>query len=186
MGEEIKKKQKVMEEMFNFDERLYTLDVSKVDQYEVPEYIDPNENLSDETNSVGTVRCYRPDPKQLIQLAIIVWQVATMDRNRQPPHTRYFELAETRCTVTREILKSLLLPFCGGDVGKARDLCITLLRRNKEFLDKYICNWKIIPKPKDIWIDKESRGIFIARSGDSEVVGVNPMSYVFIYNPENK
>ena len=169
-------------EMFQFDERLYALNVEDVHQYDVPKIIDPNEILSDDTNSSGIVKCYEPSKKQLIQLSLIIWQVATRDRNRKTPRTREFELAEVRCTTTREILKSFLLPFVDGDVSKARDLCLTLIRINKENLDKYLCNWEIIPKPKDIWIDKNTRGIFIARSGDREVVGINPMNCVFVYN----
>lgn len=169
-------------EIFQFDERLYTLNVEEVHQYDVPKIIDPNEVLSDDSNSSGVVKCYEPSKKQLMQLSLIIWQVATKNRSRKTPHTREFESAENFCTFTRDIFISFLLPFVGGNEEKARDLCISILRINRGNLDKYLCGWEIVPKPKDIWIDKNTRGIFIARSGDREVVGINPMKCVLVYN----
>lgn len=165
-------------ENFKFDERLYTLDVGAVAQHEFPKIIDPN----DENLDNGSIVCYEPDKKQTIQLALIIWQVATRERNKYRPSSPYFGLAESRCSAARNALKSLLLPFVEGDTSKARDLCLTLLRLNKEGLEKYLSHWSIIKRPNSIWVNEDSNGIFIAKYRNGIVVGLNPTNCVFVYN----
>lgn len=97
-------------EMFNFSEKLYALDVGDVPKEEIPRIIDPNNTES----GVGTVVCYYPDKNQLIQLALIIWQVAARDRNALHVRNRQFETAEKLCMKTRNVFISLLLPFVGA------------------------------------------------------------------------
>ena len=94
-------------EMVKFSEKLYALDVGDIPREEVPRIVDPNNS---EFND-GVVVCYNPTKDQLIQLALIIWQVATRERNLSQLRTRQFEIAEERCTRTRNALKSLLLPY---------------------------------------------------------------------------
>jgi len=165
-------------EILKFDERLYTLNVEGVHREEIPRIVDPNET---ETGK-GTVVCYHPTKEQLIQLALIIWQVATRKRNALSVRTHQFNVAEQRCTTTRNVLKSHLLPYVDGNQDKARDLCVTLLRENKEALDKYIDGWVIVPRPDSVWVDEDSKGIFICENEGVILVGLNPENYVFLYN----
>lgn len=167
-------------EMVKFSEKLYALDVGDIPREEVPRIVDPNNS---EFND-GVVVCYNPTKDQLIQLALIIWQVATRERNLSQLRTRQFEIAEERCTRTRNALKSLLLPYVAGNAEKARDLCVTLLRDNKPVLDKYIKQWSIIKRPSSVWIDKDTNGIFICENGGRIVVGLNPTNFVFVYDQE--
>ena len=169
-------------EILKFDERLYTLDVGGVHQYEVPKIIDPN----DESSVKESVICYEPDRKQVIQLALIVWQVATKARNSEKPRTAMFEVAEKRCTATRDALKSLLLPFVDGDKSKAYDLCLTLLRMNKDNLDKYLKDWEIIPRPKSVWVDEKSNRIFLAQYEGRVLVGLSTTNCVFVCGKQDR
>lgn len=167
-------------EIRKFSERLYALDVEEVPRSEIPRIVDPNEPSSRE----GVVVCYEPTKDQMIQLALIIWQVATRERNALQTGTSKFELAEGRCTATRNVLKRLLLPFVEGDQDKAKDLCITLLRENKPNLDKYIKGWSIIPRPKAVWVDEDTTDIFICQNNGRILVGLNPTDYMFVYNPK--
>ena len=166
--------------MVKFSEKLYALDVGDIPREEVPRIVDPNNS---EFND-GVVVCYNPTKDQLIQLALIIWQVATRERNLSQLRTRQFEIAEERCTRTRNALKSLLLRYVAGNAEKARDLCVTLLRENKPVLDKYIKQWSIIKRPSSVWIDKDTNGIFICENGGRIVVGLNPTNFVFVYDQE--
>lgn len=163
--------------MRKFSERLYSLDVGEVPREEIPRIVDPNEAES----SRGTVVCYNPTKDQLIQLALIIWQVATRERNALQIRDRQFEVAEERVTKTRNVFKSLLLPFVDGDPNKARDLCVTLLRENKPILDKYINGWSVVKRPSSVWVDEDTNGIFICENGGRILVGLNPTNYVFVY-----
>lgn len=165
--------------MLQFSEKLYVLDVADVPRDEVPRIVDPNNVMK---SGAGTVICYNPTKTQLIQLALIIWQVATKERNALQVGTRQFEAAEGRCTKTRNVLKSLLLPFVAGNTEKARDLCVTLLRDNKPILDKHIKKWTIIKRPNSVWVDEDTNGIFLCENGGRVLVGVNPTNYVFVYN----
>ncbi len=164
--------------MLQFSEKLYALDVGDVPKEEIPRIIDPNNTES----GVGTVVCYYPDKNQLIQLALIIWQVAARDRNALHVRNRQFETAEKLCMKTRNVFISLLLPFVGGDADKARDLCLSVLRGNKSVLDQYIGNWSIIRRPSSVWIDKNTNGIFICENEGRIVVGLNPTNFVFVYD----
>ena len=163
--------------ILKFSERLYTLDVGEIPQTEIPRIVDPNEMDSRK----GVILCYEPTKEQLIQLALIVWQVATRERNSLRTGTSRFSVAECRCTATRNCLKRLLLPFVEGDQDKAGDLCITLLRENKSNLDKYVKNWKIVPRPNTVWVDEENNDIFICQYNGQILVGLNPTNYMFSY-----
>ena len=174
---------KIVEELVKFDERLYTLDVTGVQQYEVPKIIDPNKDLND-LEARELVVCYEPNRKQIIQLAFIIWQVATHERNSLQTKTSKFEAAELRCTDTRKALGRLLLPLFGGNQEKAKDFCVTLYREHKKDIDKYISGWEIIPRPSSIWIDKDSKNIFLCQNLGRVVVGLSPENYVFVYNPK--
>ena len=169
-------------EISKLDERLYTLDVGDVPREEIPRIIDPNNAES----GVGTVVCYNPNKSQLIQLALIIWQVATRERNALQVGTRQFETAEERCTKTRNVLKSLLLPYVSGNPEKARDLCVTLLRENKPILDKYLRRWSIIKRPNSVWVDEDTNGIFLCENGGRILVGLNPTNYVFVVCNQGK
>lgn len=162
--------------MLSFDESLYRLDVKGVHKEEIPRIVDPNDSES----SIGTVVCYSPTKEQMIQLALIIWQVATRDRNALQPTSGQFGVAELRCTKTRNVLKSLLLPFVDGNPDKAMDLCVTLLRDNKPILDKYIKKWSIIRRPSSVWVDKANKGLFLCENGGRIVVGLSPENYVFV------
>ena len=166
--------------ILKFSERLYTLDVGEIPQTEVPRIVDPNEMDSKR----GVVLCYEPTKEQLIQLALIIWQVATRERNALQTGSSTFNKAEFRCTATRNALKRLLLPFVSGDQNKARDLCITLLMENKSNLDKYIKGWKIIQRPGSIWVDEENNDLFVCQNNGRLLVGLNPTDYMFTYNSE--
>ena len=165
-------------EMLQFSEKLYALDVGDIPREEIPRIVDPNDS---EFNN-GVVVCYNPTKDQLLQLALIIWQVATRERNSLQVRTRQFEMAEKLCTKTRNVFISLLLPFVGGDVDKARDLCLNVLKDKKPVLDKYISNWSIIKRPSTVWVDKNTNGIFICENGGRIVVGLNPTNFVFVYN----
>lgn len=171
-------------DIVKFSERLYTLDVGEVPKKEVPRIIDPN----DLANKEGTVVCYCPTEDQLIQLALTIWQVATKERNAlNAMHVRNQQIetaAEDRVTKTRNVFKSLLLPFVRGNQDKAMDLCRTLLDEQKPILYQYINNWKIIPRPRSVWVDKNARGIFLCENAGRILVGLNPTNYVFAYNQE--
>ena len=167
--------------MLNFSERLYTLDVEEVPKEEIPRIVDPT---NEEDSKRGVVSCYHPTRAQLTQLALIIWQVATRERNALQVRTKQFEMAEERCTKTRNVLKSLLLPFVDGNPEKAKDLCIMLLRENKPILDKYIKKWSIIRRPTSVWVDEDTNGIFLCENGGRIVVGLNPTNYVFVCNSE--
>lgn len=168
--------------MLNFDEHLYKLDVGEVPKKEIPRIIDPN----DLESSKGTVVCYFPTDEQQIQLALTIWQVATRKRNALQSRNKEFEVAEQRVTKTRNVLKSLLLPFVGGNQDKAMDFCGTLLKENKPILDKYVNGWSIIRRPSTVWIDKNARGIFLCENEGRILVGLNPTNYVFAYNEQEK
>jgi hypothetical protein len=165
-------------EMLKFSERLYTLDVGEVRREEIPRIVDPNDAQSNN----GVIVCFYPTKDQLIQLALTIWQVATRERNASQQRTRQFEIAEERCTKTRNVLKSLLLPFVEGNPDKARDLCVRLLREHKPTLDKYIKGWSIIKRPNSVWVDKDARGIFLCENEGRILVGLNPTNYVFAYD----
>lgn len=164
-------------EMFSFSEKLYTLDVGDVPREEIPRIIDPNDS---EINN-GVVVCYNPTKDQLLQLALIIWQIATRERNAMSRRTKQFETAERLCTKTRNVLKSLLLPYVDGDEGKAQDLCIRLLIENKPILDKYIKQWSIIRRPSSVWVDKDTSSIFVCENEGRIVVGLNPTNFLFVY-----
>ena len=165
-------------EMLQFSEKLYVLDVGEVPREEIPRIVDPNDS---EFND-GVVVCYNPTKDQLLQLALIIWQVATRERNSLHEKNKQFETAEKLCTKTRNVFISLLLPFVGGDVAKARDLCLSVLKSNKPVLDKYLNNWSIIKRPNSVWIDKNTNGIFICENEGRIVVGLNPTNFVFVYD----
>ena len=169
---------------FAFSEDLYKLNVQAVDYGDFPKIIDPNVDL-EKLSPYGTVRCYNPNLEQTIQLAFIIWQVATRDRNSRKPGTDPFDVAELRCTKTRENLTSLLLPFVDGDENKAKDLCVNLLQSQRLNLEKYIKGWKIVPKPDSVWVDRNSKTLFIVeymeRGKKRIAVGLNPTSDIFIY-----
>lgn len=169
-------------EVLKFNERLYTLDVGEVRREEIPRIVDPNDAQSNN----GVIVCYYPTKDQLIQLALIIWQVATRERNALQVRTREFEIAEQRCTKTRNVLKSLLLPFVEGKSDKARDLCLTLLHENKPILDKYIKNWSIIKRPTSVWVDEDTSSIFLCENEGRILVGLNPTNYVFAYDDQGK
>lgn len=166
----------------NFDERLYTLDVGEVHKEAIPRIIDPN----DAESNTGTVVCYNPTKDQFIQLALIIWQVSTRERNALQVRTKKFEVAEELVTRTRNVLISLLLPFVEGNSEKARDLCVTLLLKHKPTFDKYIEGWSIIKRPNSVWVDKEAKGIFLCKNEGRILVGLNPTNYVFVYNDQGK
>jgi hypothetical protein len=165
-------------EMVKFSEKLYALDVGDIPREEIPRIVDPNDS---ELNN-GVVVCYNPTKDQLIQLALIIWQVATRERNSSQVGTKQFEVQERLCTKTRNVLKSLLLPYVAGDSDKAKDLCIRLLRENKPILDKYLKKWSIIKRPTSVWVDKNTNGIFICENAGRIVVGLNPTNFVFVYD----
>ena len=173
-----------IEELKKFDERLYTLDVAGVQQYNLPKIIDPNRDLND-LESRELVVCYEPDRKQVIQLAFIIWQVATRERNLLQTRDKKFEIAERRCTSTRKALGRLLLPLFDGDQDKAKDFCVTLYREHKSDIDKYIDGWGIVSRPASVWVDKEGKNIFLCQNEGRIVVGLSPENYVFVYNPKN-
>lgn len=166
--------------MFKFSEKLYALDVGDIPREEIPRIVDPNDS---EFNN-GVVVCYNPTKDQLIQLALIVWQVATRQRNSLQVGTKQFEVQERLCTKTRNVLKSLLLPYVAGDSDKARDLCIRLLTDNRQTLDEHLKKWSIIKRPTSVWVDKNTSGIFLCENGGRILVGLNPTNYVFVYNQE--
>lgn len=171
-----------IEELKKFDERLYTLDVTGVQQYEVPKIIDPNRDLND-LESRESVICYEPNRKQVVQIAFIIWQVATRERNSLQAGTSQFETAERRCTSTRKALGRLLLPLFGGNQDKAKDFCVTLYREHKANIDKYIKGWKIISRPSSVWVEKDGKNIFLCQNEGRILVGLSPENYVFVYNP---
>ena len=164
-------------EFLKFDERLYTLNVENVPKEEIPRIVDPNES---ELNN-GVVVCYNPTKDQQLQLALIIWQVATRDRNSSNVGTKQFEIHEKLCTKARNVLKSLLLPYVAGDSDKAKDLCVTLLCENRPVFEKYVKQWSIIRRPSSVWVDKDTNGIFVCENGGRIVVGLNPTNFVFVY-----
>lgn len=169
--------------IIEFSERLYTLDVSEVKYHDVPRIIDPNEDLS-HPSTKGFVRCYEPDSNQSIQLAFIIWRVATRDRNLlygQRSTPMYAE-AEKICTATRDNLKSLLLPFVGGRATDAYDLCVNLLKTYESKIAECQEGWSIITRPDSVWIDRDSKSMFLAPYNDRVAVGLNPTKYIFVYN----
>ncbi|MBO7505035.1 hypothetical protein J6T66_02540 [bacterium] len=171
--------------VLQFSNRLWTLDVSEVDKYERPRIIDPTGDL-DKLPPHEVVRCYDLNPDQEIQIALIIWQVATKERNLCDSNTQsaMFEVAETRFMQTRENLNSLLLPFVKGNRDAARDLCINFLNEQKSNLEKYIKGWKIIARPDSVWIDENSKRMFIVDYKDRVAVGLNPTNYLFIYEEQ--
>ena len=164
--------------MVKFSEKLYALDVGDIPREEIPRIVDPNNS---EFND-GVVVCYKPTTSQLIQLALIIWQVAARERRALHPGTKEFKTAEKFCMKTRNVFISLLLPFVGGDTDKARDLCLSVLNDKKPVLDKYLDNWSIIKRPSTVWVDKNTNGIFICENGGRIVVGLNPTNFVFVYD----
>lgn len=172
-----------MDKIFEFDKRLWTLDVSGVEQCELPEITNPDEDL-DKVKSHKSVKCYVPDMGQLIQIAFIIWQVATFWRGKCQKKTSQFEQAEGRIIETRRALTSLLLPMFAGDEKKAHDFCAALCRKYNPEMTKYINGWEIIPRPSSVWVDKENNGIFLCQNKGRILVGLNPTNYVFMYNQE--
>ncbi len=174
-------------DIFAFDERLYTLDVSEVTQYEVSKISDPKKDL-DDLESHESVKCYEPDKRQLIQIAFIIWQVATHERKKMESEKRtkvsQFEVAERRIIDTRKALASLLLPMFSGNQGKAHDFCVALCRKYNPEMTKYINGWEIVPRPSSVWVDKGNNGIFLCQNKGRVLVGLNPTNYVFMYNQE--
>lgn len=158
-----------------FDELLYKLDVSEVKQYYVPREDVPHES----------VLCFDPSPEQKIQLAYMIWQVATRNRSIYSTSTSkltpMFEVAESIFSATLENLKSLLLPFAAGNRDLTGKLCYMLFKEYQPAFEKHIQNWEIIHRPDSIWIDEKSNGVFLAPYGDRAAVGLNPTDYVFIY-----
>ena len=170
-------------DILEFDKHLYTLDVSEVKQYEVSKISDPSRDL-DDSESRESVKCYEPDKRQLIQIAFIIWQVATHERSKKQARTSQFELAERRIIDTRKALASLLLPMFDGNRDKAKDFCVTLYRKYNPEMMKHIDGWRIISRPRSVWVDKETKGIFLCQVEGKVVVGLNPTDYVFVYNQE--
>lgn len=166
-----------------FSERLYTLDVSEVKYHDVPRIIDPNEDLSN-LSPKGFVRCYEPDSNQSMQLAFIIWRIATRERNLlyEQRRTPMYAEAEKLCTATRENLKSLLLPFVDGRATDAYDLCVNLLKTYESDIAKYQKGWRIITRPDSVWIDRNSKSMFLAPYNNGVAVGINPTKYIFVYN----
>ena len=156
-----------------FDERLYTLNVEGVSREEIPRIVDPNDS---ESNNNGVVVCYNPTKDQMIQLALIIWQVATRERNVLQVRTREFEVAEDRCTKTRNVLKSLLLPLVDGNPDKAYDTACTLLHHMNcydihDVVGSY--NTNVIPAIEDASIVagiKDIAQFFEPTGGDGSVI----------------
>lgn len=165
-----------------FSELLYELDVSNVKQSVVPKITDQN---TDPSLSHELVLCYYPDPEQKIQLAFMAWRVATLKRScystSTSRSTQMFEVAEKIFTATLECLKSLLLPFTGGNRGLTNELCARLFNEYQRAFEKYINKWDIIHRPDGIWVDEKSNDVFLAPYKSGVVLGLNPIDYVFIY-----
>lgn len=170
--------EKLSDLLEKFDERLYRLNVESIPRKKIRRILDP----TDLESNGEPVICYEPTREQAIQLAFIVWQVATRDRNAAQVKTRRFETAEERCTKSRNVLKSLLLPYVNGNKSEAIELCKTFLQENKDALQKYIKGWEIIPRPSSVWVDEDTKGIFICENAGKILVGLSPENYVFVYN----
>ena len=162
-----------------FDERLYALNVENVSRREVSRIVDPT-NL--ESNGELVV-CYDLSPEQETQLAFVVWQVATRERNQKKPRNcPMFRLFENKVNATRDALVSSLLHYVAGDEKAAIAICKKLYTILMPKLEMYLKNWEIIPRPNTIWVDKKSNGIFLAQHDGKIVVGINPKNYIFVYN----
>ena len=165
--------------IFNFSKALYMGDVTEIPRHEVP-LVDPK-NLSNR----GTITCFEPTREQAVQLALIIWQAAVMERNKYPSSGIRHDAAEEKCKSTRGVLTRLLLPYVNGKKQEAMSLYKSLCLENKEELDKYVTDWKIISRPSSIWIEEDNNSLFVCQRNGKTYIGLNPWNFVFVYSPKD-
>ncbi len=166
----------------NFDERLFKLEVDGVDKDEVPLIVNPK---TGETK--GTVVCYRPTFFQTIQLALMVFQVEARDRLAlalaHKKRTPKYKVAENHCMECFSVLTHLFLPYVKGDLKRAGILCQEVVKETKSIVDKYIDGWKAVSRPPSVWLNKESKTLFLCKNENRIMVGLNRINdLVFIYD----
>ena len=162
----------------NFDERLFMLNVDGVHKEETPKIANLKTGATE-----GTVVCYSPTNAQLIQLALMVFQVEARERIKFRPGTQQYNAAENRCMAGLFVLRQLFLPYVNGDKQRAETLCKKIVKGIKSIIDKYIDGWKAVPRPHSVWVDKDSNGLFLCENGGRVMVGLNRINnLVFIYD----